>query len=914
MASSIILITLLLTFFLQSFSLKIHVDGNSLCTLNCDGSKTSPFTSLPSAMYALDRFLQGDNTTNNTYLSLDFQEDKFTFVLESNQNYSFTTAELDSLSLNSTGPFEFLNNSIFENQYFEIEFKANECKRPKTKKIPKKSRQILPNIVCLPPAIRFETENVVIVVKAFMKFADLVIIGDNSNSTLNSAVNSLFTFGNRNDSINSTLEFSRCNISGFQNSSYSALVGVSNEVDYRNNSLEVIFKGCSISDVFFKNLISNSNVNPLYYFGIRVKSTQFLNQINNLPSFALSSNLFQVGNVLNSKVSIKNSEFSGNFAGPLVSLVGNNTKFSLKTAVFLNVRLPNDCFEPFVNIGSNSLVKVFDITFLNSSFNSNYIFKFGSNNLIYFDYISYSVDYYWFPIEENLGKIIHIGDQNNFVLSYLNLSNCSFFNPVSHFYFNANNTISISNALISGNAHLDSNSSIFALGDFNHFHINNSQIENLFFLNQVISVERSVIFSFQSNNFIEFLNNTITRIVGITHYITLLNNNVLYDNETTCQNINITVILAGEEQANDNGGYILAFTSNFISFRNLILENFRSFSSSNNLAIFGYFYENSTIVLTNVTIANFNDNDTLIISGAGENVFIFENVLLLNSLGLRQILSAHETDSIIVVNNSVTAADSNYTPSRGFYFNNIDHEFSLCELGCFNCDVVSCLLCENTLILQNGHCQCPLGSFLDVSGCLACSSRCLSCENSFECLTCEPGFALDSSNICLLSIVSKVNFTSDSVLFEWTSEARNVSNIVYTIGDECILETVEVHEVDNTSIISFNESFVQIALCGNVSDDQNFTYYDFVVNAYENETIVQSIVYHLALQKMIIVVESRAESQGNYFIWAVVLLAMVLAGVIFYHLFKYVKKNGLNLGNTRRRSSINQEMHQPLRV
>jgi len=338
-----------------------------------------------------------------------------------------------------------------------------------------------------------------------------------------------------------TLEFARSNIAGFKSndfSSKSGFVGFLNGVDYKNNSFDVLFKNLTVSNVFLNSFLVNNNEQPLYWLGFTIKLVRFINQ-NQVPATLSDSVLFRSGNVLNSKVGIKACHFSGNLAGSLVSVVANS-KFSLKNSVFSSVRIPSKSFSNFINFGDNSSMKIFNVSFVDSSFTRNVLFNIGSNNIVLLSQVKYANFHYaMFENQENFGIILSAGENNTIAMNDIHVANSSFASPVTHFIFNNLNTINLTRIFVSDNIYLLSDSSVFDLEDTNVFQMNNSLFQNLDFLNQATFFERSMLFSFRVFNVIEFFNNSFTNLVGLGHLVDLFDFNSFYDVQTKCQNINV---------------------------------------------------------------------------------------------------------------------------------------------------------------------------------------------------------------------------------------------------------------------------------------------------------------------------------------------------------------------------------------
>ena len=568
-------------------------------------------------------------------------------------------------------------------------------------------------------------------------------------------------------------------------------------------------------------------------------------------------------------------------------------------------------------------MKIFNVSFVDSSFTRNVLFNIGSNNIVLLSEVKYANFHYaMFENQENFGIILSAGENNSIAMNDIHVANSSFASPVTHFIFNNLNTINLTRIFVSDNIYLLSDSSVFDLEDTNVFQMNNSLFQNLDFLNQATFFERSMLFSFRVFNVIEFFNNSFTNLVGLGHLVVLFDFNSFYDVQTKCQNINVTVISPDVNNPYDNGGYIYAGSDNYLGLELLVLENVTLISQPKDFAVFGFVEANNTVYLMNVTVINENNDQILWKSGSGNNTFILDNLFLVNSEATydpQEILYSQDSDEVVSLSGSVSAFDYNHNPSRGLYFNSTDKEFSLCEMGCLNCDESGCSLCSGALILQNGHCECPEGFFLAFDTCVSCNAHCLSCMDSLDCDVCEMGFDLELNGICSLDAVSSISFSLDSVVIQWTTTAKIVTYVSFTISNEtveeidqrCVVQNNGFVVSENLSTVLLNVSFTQIALCGNMSEDLNFTYYNFKVNAFEGEK-VKTEDYHFALQKVAYL--SRLElGKGSWLNLVLVFAFLVFAAFFIYRFYQHLKAKGFTLGK-KRILTFNQEMHQPLRV
>ena len=721
-----------------------------------------------------------------------------------------------------------------------------------------------------------------------------------------------------------TFEFSRSNITGFQSKNFSSqvgFIGFLKEINYKNNSFDVLLKDLTIFNVYMNNFVVNNNEKPLHWLGISMKLVKFINQ-NEFPSVISDSVLFRVGNVLSSKIGIKSSHFSGNLAGSLI-LATAHTKVSLKSTSFNLLRLPSNSLANFISVGDNSTLKVYNVSFSNSSIDKSVIFSVGSNNLVYLSEVSYR-NYHNLG-QENFGMLFAAGENNTIAINDILIINNSFASPVTHFNFDNLNRINLTRIIVSNNNYMLSDSVVFRSEDSNFFQMNDSTISNLNFLNEALMFERPKLFSFRVNNVIEFLNNSYINIFGLGHLVVLIDFNAYYEVGSLCQNVNVTVISPDVNNPEENGGYIYAEGNNYIGFEELTIENLTLISEPNDFAIFGYVEANSTVYLLNVTWINEKTDQILWVSGSGNNTFIFDNLMLINSQASyvpQDILYNQEDDLIISDSGSVAAFDDNFNPSRGIYFNSTVKEFDLCNMGCFSCNELGCSLCTAALLLVNGDCVCPLGYFLTYDTCVACGAHCLSCSSSFDCAICETGFDNELNGVCSLNVESNISYSLESMTIQWTTVAKNLRYVIFTVSNEtveeieqqCIIENSNFVESENVSTVVFNISVDQIALCGSVSEDLNFTYYSFKINAFENERLT-TLDYNFTLQKTDVIYGNNFmhKEESGFLVLVLVLACFVLAGYFGFHLYKYLKAKGISMGKSRS-FTVTQEMQQPLTV
>lgn len=734
---------------------------------------------------------------------------------------------------------------------------------------------------------------------------------------------SLFTFGNRFNRLNVTFEFSRSNITGFQSNDFSSqvgFIGFLKEINYKNNSFDVLLKDLTIFNVYMNSFVVNNNEQPLRWLGISMKLVKFINQ-NEVPSVISDSVFFRVGNVFSSKIGIKSCHFSGNLAGSLVSAIAN-TKISLKSTSFDLLRLPSNSLANFISVGDNSTLKVYNVSFMNSSIDKSVIFSVGSNNFVYLSEVSYR-NYHNID-QENFGMLFAAGENNTIAINDILIINNSFASPVTHFNFDNLNRINMTRIIVSNNNYLLSDSVVFRSEDSNFFQMNDSTISNINFLNEALMFERPKIFSFRVNNVIEFLNNSYIDILGLGHLVVLIDFNAYYEVGSLCQNVNVAVISPDVNNPEENGGYIYAESDNYIGFEQLTITNLTLISEPNNFAIFGYVKANSTVYFLNVTWTNEKTDQILWVSGSGNNSFIFDNLMLINSRASyvpQDILYNQEDDLIISDSGSVAAFDYNFNPSRGIYFNSTVKEFDLCNMGCFSCNELGCSLCTAALLLVNGDCMCPQGYFLTYDTCVACNAHCVSCASSFDCEVCENGFDNDLNGVCSLNVESNISFSLESMTIQWTTVAKNLKYVIFTLSTDtaeeieqgCIIENSNFVESENFSTVVFNLSVGQIALCGNMSEDLNFTYYSFKINAFENERLA-TIDYNFILQKTdVIYGKNLVHKESSFLVLVLVLACLVLAGYFGFHLYQYLKTKGVSMGKSRS-LTVTQEMQQPLTV
>lgn len=71
-----------------------------------------------------------------------------------------------------------------------------------------------------------------------------------------------------------------------------------------------------------------------------------------------------------------------------------------------------------------------------------------------------------------------------------------------------------------------------------------------------------------------------------------------------------------------------------------------------------------------------------------------------------------------------------------------------CTINCASCSVVSsnCTSCKNGMVLQNGVCICPVGTYPSADGlqCIPCAAKCDSCVNGTGCDRCSTGYLWDN--------------------------------------------------------------------------------------------------------------------------------------------------------------------------
>lgn len=740
------------------------------------------------------------------------------------------------------------------------------------------------------------------------------------NNTTNEALpllfSSLFIFSQGSPTANISLEFSNCIISSLQ-SNYTSLITFSPSPFPSNISYEVLFKSTIINDLYLNNLINDNSPNPLLFFAVRIKSCEFLYTD---PAATLSSPLFTIQSALSSKFSLKNSRFQGVFPGSLLTLTQNSSRISLKNCVFEDIRLHRDFAGHFIQVSNGTFAKFYNITVRNSSFSGGFFLHFSHNNTIILNEFSF-YGLQGSQLDPSYADLLRARDSNLLYLSNISIFNCTFTTPVTHFSVNSKNSLNLTGlAVVSTQYTSEISNILFNFAENNSIQANNSVFQEISFTNVQDLSSGSSLFRMEANNTAELADFSLNNLENLQSFVELLEDNAFFAGNTVLSNISLYSL--------DNAGVYAAKTANILYLSGGSLTNcFLRTEVPEKYGVLASFSSENTAVLTNFSFANetLQSHYLLFSSPSGHNTYILDNLSIVSAFDPEFLLQADATDAVEVLNNglSLPRIFNNHTINQGLFFDIETHGFSLCSSGCLSCggDQGACNSCDFSVNLSNNSCECAAGAFITPEGCEVCGSFCEKCANSQKCEQCFAGFAELSQSFadCALEVTSNHSFSRDGGVISWSFAEVSPETLVFVLESarnssfyvEFCSVSPAISQNNETISAEFNLSFQQIALCGEVSEDLNYTFYDFRITAVLGNEVAVSLGYHVAVQKDEVVFEGKIAktSENNWFLWVLSVFVLVGLAFIWYLGYQYIKKQS-NAGER----TVSHEMYQALRV